>query len=213
MKEATQAHPAQSPTAGPHWSVILPSMVFSSIWFINQENDGSSTTELWGWSQQGLAQEEPQGEIPLQSMIWALQNGLYSDRSSAQCSSAHTSQLLQCKTPFLPLIFLILNSLRKELGSLTHMPSVRDLTCMLQTGGVPGLVLTEKWVLPLWSCFEFEKKHVLDITKHSYTVSSSGFGSQEHYSFPPSRGSLLHRWTGQLFIQILFILLVLNYAY
>lgn len=128
---------------------------FSSSRFINQEKDGSSTTELWGWSQQGPVQEEPQGEIPLQFMIWALQNGLYSDRSSAQCSSAHTSQLLQCKTPFLPLIFLILNSLRKELGSLTHMPSVGELTCMLQTGGVPGLLLTEKWVLPLWSCFEF----------------------------------------------------------
>lgn len=32
----------------------------------------------------------------------------------------------------------------KELGSLTHLPSVGELTCVLQTGGVPGLLLTEK---------------------------------------------------------------------
>lgn len=71
------------------------------------------------WSQQGPAQEEPQGEIPPRFIIWTLQTGPYSHKPSAQCSSAHTSQQLQSLLmhvthSFLPLLFLILNSLRKK---------------------------------------------------------------------------------------------------
>lgn len=32
----------------------------------------------------------------------------------------------------------------KELESLAHLPSIGDLTCVLQTGSVPGFLLTEK---------------------------------------------------------------------
>lgn len=87
------------------------------------------------------------GESHRQLRIWAPQSMFYCHRPSAQqqrhLRMTATALSNSVSYPSSPLFLHFKCSEEKELGSLTHMPSIREPNCALETADVPELLITE----------------------------------------------------------------------